>query len=308
MPRFDVVGFGIVTIDHIGVLDHYPAEDTKQRLRMYVQQGGGTVGTPLVACARLGLNAAYIGRIGDGPSSRAVLDDFRRERVDTTGVVSVEGYEPPVGLILVNPATGSRTICWYGSDSDILQPEELNRDVVESSSMLYLDAREPLASVVAAGWAHAAGRKVFIDADNVTEGIADVLPLCDTIIASQNFALKYFGNSDPERAARKLHKRFGVVCGVTAGSAGSFLATPGESFWQPAFEVDVVDTTGAGDVYHGAFAMGLLRGWPLRDIACFASAVAAMKCRELGGRSGIPRFAEACAFLKERGMHGAWEN
>ncbi|HOT37543.1 MAG TPA: PfkB family carbohydrate kinase, partial [Candidatus Latescibacteria bacterium] len=108
MPRFDVVGFGIVTIDHIGLLDHYPAEDTKQRLRMYVQQGGGTVGTPLVACARLGLNAAYIGRIGDGPSSHAVLDDFRRERVDTTGVVSVKGYEPPVGLILVNPATGSR--------------------------------------------------------------------------------------------------------------------------------------------------------------------------------------------------------
>ena len=307
MDGFDVVGFGIVTTDHIGVLDHFPQEDSKQRLKRYAQQGGGTVGTPLVACARLGVRAAYLGRIGTGPSSAFVLEDFQREGVDTNHVVTTPEYDPPVGLILVNPETGSRTICWYGPDAADLRLEDLDRGLIESSQMLYLDAREPFASIFCARWARDVGRMVFMDADNLTDGMAAVLPLCTTIIASQGFASKFFGDADPERAANLLYERFGVLCGVTAGHEGSYLVDAGTPFRQPAFEVDVVDTTGAGDVYHGAFAVGLLHGWPTRDIACFASAVAAMKCRQLGGRAGIPRYEQAVAFLTERGFHGAWE-
>jgi sugar/nucleoside kinase (ribokinase family) len=307
MDSFDVVGFGIVTTDHIGVVDRFPSEDTKQGLIRYEQQGGGTVGTSLVACARLGLRAAYLGRIGSGASSRFVLDDFAREGVDTRFVVPSEQYDLPVGLILANLSTGSRTICWYSAGADTLLPEETNREAVESSRMLYLDAHEPAASLAAATWARSAGRHVFIDADNMVEGIEAVLPLCNTIIGSMNFARKYFGDDDGERAARLLYERFGGVCAVTEGARGSYVVAEGTELHQPAFPVDVVDTTGAGDVYHGAFAVGILRDWPVSDCAAFASAVSAMKCRALGGRSGIPHFDEAVAFLRERDVHGAWE-
>jgi len=308
MPEYDVVGLGIVTTDHLGVIDRFPIEDAKQGMLAYTQQGGGTVGTPLVACARLGLRTAYLGRVGYGPSSEFIVNDFAREGVDTRHILRDEGYEPPVGLILVNPNTHSRTICWYGAAHDRLEPTRVDRAVVESSRVLYLDAHETEASRAAAGWAHGVGRAVVIDADNFTEGIVSVLPHCDVIIGSAAFGKGFTGDEDAERAAHVLFERFGGICAITVGRDGSYVVSRDASFHQAAFPVEVMDTTGAGDVYHGAFVVGLLKGWPLGDVACFASAVAAMKCRSLGGRAGIPRLPEAVAFLRERGQRGAWES
>jgi len=307
MATYDVVGFGIATTDHLGVLDRFPVEDTKQRMLQYTHQGGGTVGTPLVACARLGLRAAYLGRIGYGPASGFILNDFAREGVETRHVVREDDYEPPVGLILVNPSNRSRTICWFGDVSDGLSPERLSRPVIESSRVLYLDAHETKASVAAARWARDKGRTVVIDADQHNEGIERVLPCCGVIIGSAPFGKAFSGDDDGERAAHRLFEQFGGVCAITVGERGSYVVSDEGSFHQPSFAVEVVDTTGAGDVYHGAFVVGLLKGWPLRDVAAFASAVAAMKCRKLGGRAGIPRFDEAVTFLGERTVAGAWD-
>lgn len=307
MPDYDVVGFGIATTDHLGVVDRYPQEDTKQGLTDYAQQGGGTVATPLVACARLGLRTAYLGRAGYDPASEFIIRDFRREGVDAQHIIRDATFEPPVGIIVVNPKNHSRTIMWYGRKTAPLAPDRLDRSVIENSRVLYLDAHETDASVAAAGWARAAGRTVMVDADNLNEGLERVLPSAHVIIGSAQFGSAFSGDDDPERAAHRLFERYGGISGITAGARGSWIVSDDERFHQPAFPVDVLDTTGAGDVYHGAFAVGLIRRWPLRDIARFASAVAAMKCRRLGGRAGIPRFDEAVAFLRERGEHGAWE-
>jgi sulfofructose kinase len=310
MHSYDVVGFGIATIDHFGVVDSFPMEDTKQALVDYAQQGGGTVATPLVACSRLGLSTAYLGRMGVDPVSESIISDFEREGVATAHLIHDAEYEPSLAMILVNPANNSRTIAWYSRSSTPIDPAHLDRDVIEASRVLYLDAHEGPASLQAAQWARDAGRLVIVDGDNYTDDIRPVLPYANVIIGSERFARQYTGVNDkvdPERAAVRLFEDFGGVCGITAGIEGSFMVTPDGVFHQPAFSVDVIDTTGAGDVFHGAFVLGLLNGWSTRETTVFSSAVAAMKCRKLGGRTGIPSLAEAVEFLHERGVDGPWQ-
>ena len=302
---YDVVGFGIATVDHLGVVESFPREDTKARLTTYTQQGGGTSATPLVACARLGLKTAYLGRLGKDPTSRFMCDDFGREGVDWSHAIVDESYAPPVAMILVNPETNSRTIVWYKPVEEEMPAGAISPDLVTDARVLYLDAHEGPASVAAAKVAKHTGTMVVVDADNLTEGMEGVLPNADVIIGSAHFArLKY--DADPEPAARMLFYEFGVLSAITAGVEGSYVVTEDESFHQPAFPVDVVDTTGAGDVYHGGFVVGLLKGWSTRECAVFASATAAIKCRKLGGRAGIPTFDQVAAFLSERGETGPW--
>jgi sulfofructose kinase len=307
MSSYDVVGLGIVTTDHLGILDQFPEEDTKQRLHEYTQQGGGTVGTPLVVCARLGLRSAYIGRLGDDPSSEFVRRDFEREGVDTAHVINDRSFISPSAMILVNPSTHTRTIAWHKPATSEIRVSDMNADVVRSSRAFYVDAHEGPASLAAARVALESGAMVFVDADNLTDGIRSVLPLADVIIGSAHFArLRYGDGFTPEQVARLLFDEFGGICAITAGVDGSYVVTEEGRFHQPAFEIDVVDTTGAGDVYHGGFLFGLLRGWPVSDCACFASATAALKCRALGGRAGVPRFEEVTAFLDLQEQSGAW--
>ena len=302
---FDVVGFGIATVDHLGVVGSFPKEDTKSRLTAYTQQGGGTSATPLVACSRLGLKTAYLGRLGKDPASRFMCDDFDREGVDWSHAIIDESYAPPVAMILVNPSTNSRTIVWYKAVEEEMSADAIDPALIADAHVVYLDAHEGSASVAAAKAAREAGTMVVVDADNLTEGITGVLPNADVIIGSAHFGmLKY--DASPEEAARLLFEEYGVLSAITAGIEGSFVVTADESFHQPAFPVGVVDTTGAGDVYHGGFVVGLLKGWSVRQCAVFASATSAIKCGMLGGRAGIPAFDQVAEFLTARNETGPW--
>lgn len=308
MYTYDVVGFGIATIDHFGVVDRFPIEDTKQQLSEYTLQGGGTVATPLVACSRLGLKTAYLGRLGNDPVSDMIAAEFAHEGIDARHIIYDESYTPPVAMIFVNPQKHTRTIAWYRKPYPPIDPEQIDLSIVETSRVLYLDAHEGPAALKASQRAKKKGRLVVIDADNYTDDIRLVLPYADVIIGSERFAKQFTGDTDPERAATALFERFGGICGITAGPHGSYLVTKNNAFHQPAFPVDVADTTGAGDVYHGAFVYGLLEEWSVRETATFASAVAAMKCSKLGGRSGIPTRDEAFRFLRERNVRGPWNS
>ncbi|NJM08663.1 sugar kinase, partial [Candidatus Gracilibacteria bacterium] len=154
-----------------------------------------------------------------------------------------------------------------------------------------------MAALQAAQWVRAAGGVVMLDAERVKETTLDLLPHSDYQVVSERFARQATDSDDPAEGARILHERYGQVAVVTCGERGSWLAAPGEFFHTPAFTVETVDTTGAGDVFHGAFMHGVLAGWSLRTTARFASAVAALKCRELGGRAGIPSLSEVQALL-----------
>jgi sulfofructose kinase len=290
--RFDVIGLGYSAVDYIGVVPHLPELDTKLLLDEFSRQGGGPTATAMVTVARLGAKAAFVGQIGDDDLGDFALGELGREGVDTSRVIRREGASSQFSFIMVERSSGKRTILWTRSSIPPLEPNQLDRDFITSCKVLHLDRHEIRAGIQAAEWVHEAGGIVSMDAGTFVPGVTELMPLVDVLIASETFAREATGESDPAECARRLldGRR---IAGVTVGEKGSWFATSdGAEFHMPAFEVDVVDTNGAGDVFHGAFALGLARGWDARDCARFASAAAALKCTKLGGRAGIPGYEE----------------
>ena len=300
MPKnFDLVGFGICSVDFLGVVEKYPAPGEKIPMTAFAKQGGGLTGTALVAAARLGVKTAYIGKLGEDEYSRFVLEEFQHDGVNVDQVVFAEGAQPPVAFIHVEQNSGERRIARYWKEFD-LKPEEMAAEVIRNSRMLFLEHHFVEAGIFAARLSKQAGGLVVVDAERNVAGFEPILHAADYVIVSQNFAAQQTGSADPEQSASRLQQKYGGIIVVTAGESGAFCRTPENTFYQPAFPVEVVDTTGAGDVFHGAFMAGLIEHWPLPKILEFASAVAAMKCRGLGGRAMIPNRREAEAFLQSR--------
>jgi len=306
--RFDVVGFGNCAVDLLGLLDHYPGRDEKMPMLAFSKQGGGLTGTALTACARLGARAAYVGKLSTDEYGDFLMQEFERVGVDTSAVLRSAETAVPISLVLVHSATGERRICWYWDvERARLDPEELPRAYIEQSRVLFLDIFHPEAGKQAARWARQAGATVVLDADNDHQGVADLIRASDVVMASERFARKFTGAEEPQQALQRLFEFHPATVVITLGERGSLCRTADETVQVPAFRVEVVDTTGAGDVFHGAFVTAMLRHWPLRQCLEFASAVAAMKCRKLGGRAGIPTFPEAVEFLQTHGTPEFWQ-
>jgi len=303
---FDIVGFGVCTVDFLGLVANYPEAEQKIKMEVFSKQGGGLTGTALTAAARLGAQTAYLGKFGRDEYSQFLLDEFRKDGVDVSQVIVDEGAQPPVSFIHVEKKTGARRITWYWNEFEV-PPKELNRAIIESSKILFLDHFHTAAGLAAANWIRANGGIVVVDAERATPGFDAILRAADYIISSRKFAELQTCSANPPEAARLLRERFGGTIVVTAGEHGAYCHTAEGAFHQPAFRVEVVDTTGAGDVFHGAFMAGLARNWPLSKILEFASAVAALKCRGLGGREPIPSRADVLQFLKENGTSKFWE-
>jgi sugar/nucleoside kinase (ribokinase family) len=302
LGRFDVVGLGCCAVDTLCIYEGPIEEDQKVQVTGITRQGGGLVATGLVTVARLGGTARYIGKVGDDDHGQFVIREFKREGVDTDCVRVVPRMSVTRAIGLINPSKGFRTLFYCADDAPRLQPRDLNRDEVLAGKVLFLDGFQVKAAIQAARWAREAGRPVLMDAEMTAPGNDELADAATHVIASLGFARSRVGDCAPAEAARRLFKRLSAhdpdkVVAVTAGSKGSHFLTRGEEFHRPAFQVPVVDTTGCGDVFHGAFAYGLAKGMELRRTAEFASAVAALKCRKLGGRAGIPSLVETEKFI-----------
>ncbi len=295
---FDVVGLGYTATDYLAVVPHLPRPDTKLETGCLSIQGGGPVATALVTVRRLGFRPLYIGKVGDDDFGRFMLEELRKEQVDVTNVVCEKGATSQFAFIMVDAEQGHRTIVWTRGTVSRLRRGEAELGAVDRCRCLLLDDLETEAGIEAAARARGQGIPIVLDAGSVREGMAELVPMCDYVVASSQFGSQYAGSSDPSAAARLIHQKTGRVAVVTAGERGSFCAGPDGSLEQPGFKVRAVDTTGAGDVFHGAFAVGILNGWDLPRVLEFSNAVAAMKCTKLGGRPGIPTFAEALEFLR----------
>jgi len=298
MKRFDVIGVGYSSVDYLGIVDKYPPPaDVKMPMSEFAKQGGGPVATALVALSRLGARTAFVGKMGDDEFGAFMKDQLGKEKVDTTKVVMEPGKSSQFAFIIVDQATGKRTILWSQSEVSPLKASEMDRKFITSGRMLHLDGLQMEAGLVAARWAKETGMTVILDGDTVRPGIDKLIELTDVLITSRDFAIQFTGEEDPERGLRKMHSMGPRIVGTTLGADGCILLWEDNILRKSAFKVDAVDTTGAGDVYHGAFIYGLLQDWPMEKTAEFANAVAAMKCRKLGGRAGIPSLSEAMAFL-----------
>jgi len=298
---YDVLGIGCSALDIVLEVPRPPEPDEKLRADHLRVQGGGLVATALVAVARLGGSAAYLGSTGDDVLAQCCLDEFEREGVDTSRVRRVPGASVLTAIIAADPGAATRMILWTDDEQPPTLPEQVTEDVVRAARVLHVDNFQMDAAIRAADIARAAGVLVTVDLEPGGQPADDLLRRVDYAIVPLEYARARFDTAGPKESAKALFNEImrhgGKAAVVTAGAAGSVACSVEGCLHQPAYAVEVVDTTGCGDVFHGAFALGLAEGWELLRILPFASAVAALKCRKLGGRAGIPNRQEVDDFL-----------
>ncbi|MEW6053629.1 MAG: sugar kinase [Nitrospirota bacterium] len=297
-----VVGIGQCSLDYLAIVDSYPRPDTKKEVIEWHEQSGGPVATALVALSRLGMQCRFFGITGDDDTEKKIRDSLAAEKIDTQGLLRRSAGISQLAFIVIEKGTAGRTIFWQRPSGEPLKPEELDDNFLDDCSFLILDGLMSDVSIYAAAKARKRKIPVMLDAGRARPGMLEIARLSDYLVTAEEFAVD-LGWSLTQKALQEEKKRLGVkVLTVTQGNLGSITVTDNQSFHVPAFHVNALDTTGAGDVFHGGYIYGILQGWDLRDTVTFASAIAAMKCRKIGGRAGIPTFNEIRQFLQERGF------
>jgi sulfofructose kinase len=298
----DIVGLGLATIDIMTLVPRLPEHDEVFRARRILLEGGGPVATALVAAARLGATTAYLGPIAPSTWGDLTRAGLEREGLDTRHAPTRPAGEQAVSVILVDGASGQRSILYDRGELLDLAPAEVPAELIASARALHLDGTHLEAACHAAEIARQADVLVSFDggAGELWTGTERLLPLVDLLVVARRFAELRTGLADPLLAGPALlatYRPRQVV--ITDGARGCWYWDDAEHFHQPAFSVDVVDTTGAGDVFHGASLYATLQGWPAHRCLAFAAATAALKCRALGGRAGIPTRQQVESFLGE---------
>ena len=294
----DIVGIGVCTLDHLMTVPHMPGDNVNMRGGQYAQQPGGLASCALVAASRLGARCKIISQVGDDEAGVAIRNELRSEGVDTSLLFTRRGRESHISLILVNEATGERSIMTRAPTGQPVALAEISRDAVIGAKVLFIDSQTEL-TLRAAQWAREAGMRVVLDPAAPYADMQAILSLTDVPIVPLPWAKAWMPGASPAAVAGALHKAGAYIAVVTLGERGSVICHAGGTAHIPAFPVDVVDTTGAGDAYHGAFLAALLEDWSPGRMARFASAVGSLNCRALGGRAALPSRAEVDALLAQ---------
>ena len=300
--EFDAVGFGLNAVDHLIVVPEYPAFDTKVRFTEHEKSAGGQTAGVMVSLQRLGLKTAYAGRFGSDAAGRFGLSSLEYESVNLDFAETIDGADNQVAFIIIDARSGERTIVWDRDERLAYRPDEAPVELATRGRILHLDAHDPPACTVMARAARAAGTVVTADIDNIYEGLPELLPLIDVLITSTEFPHRLTGISDERAALVEIKARYGcAVVGVTLGAGGALIYCEREFVRSPAFAVPggCRDTTGAGDAFHGGFIYGMLREDDLETCMKLGNAVAALKCRTLGGRTALPTADELKDFMDQ---------
>jgi len=284
--KVDLVGVGLNATDTLIPLSSYPAPGSKVEYRTVNVMPGGQVATTVVACQHWGLRTRYVGKLGDDAAAALHREAFARGGVETQ-LITVPGGASPQSLILVD-GEGERTVLCRRDERLVLQPNDLRQEWVVQARALHVDGHDTAAATLAAGWAHDDGIPVIADLDEPYPGVDELLEKVDYLIVSRDFPCRLMEETDLEKALQQMQRRYGsLLTAATLGQDG-VLAWDGRQFhYAAAYHVPVVDTTGAGDIFHAGFIYGLLQGWPLERQLDFACAAAALNCMAVGARGGI---------------------
>ena len=297
-----IVGIGACVMDTLISLPHYPAEDTKLRALSTKQAGGGPVATGLVAAAKLGESAAYLGVLSGDAAGDFLLSDFEKYGVKTDCVDILSGYRAFTSTIWLSAETTSRTCVFDKGNLPSLKLNDRMKDAVADAALLMVDGNELDAAVEAAKHARANGTKVLYDCGGLYANVERLLAHTDIMIPSEEFAMGHTGCDSAEAAAKELYRRYApLVVVVTQGKRGGLLYDGNKTVAYPIYPANVVDSNGSGDVFHGAFAAGVVKGYDFLKCCHFASAVSALKCTGVGARESVPAFDTVKAYMKENG-------
>jgi len=307
IPVVDAVGVGLNATDTLIRVPRFPALDSKLEFTSAVVGPGGQVASALVACQFWGLRTRYIGKVGDDDAAELQRAEFARAGVEAH-LVNVPACASQAAYILIDETCGERTILWKRDPRLAVLPGELEREWVVRARALLVDGHDTAAAVLAARWAREAGIPIPVvaDIDNIYPGIEGLLENVDYLLASREFPARLTGEANLFASLPAIHHDYrSRVTGVTLGKQGA-LAWDGVRFhYAPAYRVDAVDTTGAGDIFHGAFVYSVVGGWPLARALDFSCAAAGLNCIAVGARGGIAPLAEIERLMREGEHHEA---
>ena len=298
--RCDIVAIGLNATDTLLRVPHFPAFDTKTEIISSCVLPGGQAATAAIACHRWGLRSRYVGKVGDDAAGRLQHEELAREGVQAR-LIEVPNCASQLAYILVDESSGERTILWQRDERLDLRPDELPVDWIRAARLVHVDGHPSAPAAAAARWARDAGVIVTADLDNLYPGAEVLLECVDYMISSRDFPERLLGIPYLLESLPEITRRWNCrVAGATLGRDGVLAWDGFEFHYCPAFRVDTVDTTGAGDVFHAGFAYALLRGDTLPAILEFSCAAAALNCTAIGARGGI-RSVEEIEELRRSG-------
>jgi sulfofructose kinase len=299
---FDVFGLGAIAVDMVGLIDSWPEQGAKVKLNDFVISDGGLIGTALTTVSRLGGKAAIAAKLGNSFLAERAFKSLRGESIDISNVIR-EDHDPVLSFILSSSENSDRNIFFSRKNVSYPLPQEFpDQEWFNKTKTLLIDHGTGIAGIEAAKMAKQNGVKVIIDAERLEPGIKELLTISDHIVVGQKFAMIYTGTSNEAEMLHSLRERNDQVVIITKGEQGLVGLDISGIFKLDAFKVNTIDTTGCGDVFHGAYALGIARGWDLKKCCLFASAASAMSSTKTGGREGIPSNQELIQFLHSRGI------
>lgn len=293
-----MLGIGLNATDTLLLVPEYPTYAGKVAFEREMLSPGGQVATAVVACSKLGLRAKYIGTIGDDLRGQIQRESLNGTGVDTSGLIVRPCCPNQTAYIIIDERTGERTVLWRREDSLQLHPEEIDPHEIRKSRLLHIDGYDTEAAAFAARTAQKNGIPVSLDVDTVYSHFEAVLEHVDFLVAGSGWPEKWTGEPDPFLALQRLQREYRFqVTAMTLGDHGALALQGDEWFYSPAFQVSCVDTTGAGDAFHGAFCYCLVRGFSLDRALEFSNAAAALNCTAVGARGHIPVLGEIESLL-----------
>jgi sulfofructose kinase len=298
---FDVVGVGLNATDTLILLPSFPSYGGKVPFHREIISPGGQVASAMVTCAQLGLRTKYIGSLGDDERGVIQLESLRASSVNLDDIEIRENCPNQSAYILIDQTSGERTVLWNRNECLRIDPASVTAEKITCARLLHIDGHDTPAVSRAAETARRHQIPVSVDVDTIYPGFERVLPNVDYLIASSEFPSRWTHERDPFRALTQIQNEYGMrVAAMTLGADGSLARVDGRFIYSPGFIVDAIDTTGAGDVFHGAFCYSVIESMPVREALEFSNAMAALNCTALGARGHIASLSEARAF-----MHGA---
>jgi sulfofructose kinase len=290
----DVVGVGANSVDFVYRLPSFPEPDSpfaKLRITEHLTSCGGQMTTALATCAAMGLRTSYIGTIGSDSNATLMREELARRGIHTAYAVA-RNAPNPFAVILLDDRHGERVVLWHRDGAMTLSPGEVDRKAVTTARLLHVDDVDLAASIEAANLARAAGRPVTSDIERTTDDVQALIDAVTIPIFAEHVPAELTGETNLPRALERLRRPHHTMLCVTLGARGALLLAGHEVIHEPGISVKTVDTTGAGDIFRGAFVYALLGGEPPREIVRFANAAAALSCAHIGAMRSIPSLPE----------------
>ncbi len=277
-----ILGIGTVVVDHVVVLEGYPAVDTKSVIKKHWRQIGGPVPVALSVAAYYGATTQFIGRWGDDPAGREIADGLASRGIDLSGSSSSHAWDTGFAQVWTSERTGTRNIAFHRGSFPAYTAEEVGsqQGFIDQSAVLHLDGAMPEAALSAATRMKSNGGQVVLDAGSKKPGMEDLLPMVDVIVASDLFCQSWF--QDANVASERIHELGPGRVIRTHAANGATYSDGTRTINSPALDIQPVDTNGAGDIFCGAILFGLTQSWSVEKLLAFANFVAGNACQHPG--------------------------